>query len=128
MDCASDGVICAKAMATETNKSLSFIVSSCQRRTLRLLLVLVAPGSVHRMGIPLMRAGVRGGHPGGGQNWKSTRLIDLDVQLFHQPPICRKIFAHHCGKPFSSAADRLLGSLQEAVANCRLSERLVDPG
>src|SRR5262249_46817737 len=24
-------------------------------------------GSVHRMGIPLMRAGVRGGHPGGGR-------------------------------------------------------------
>jgi len=29
MDCASDGVICTKAMATETNKSLSFIMVSC---------------------------------------------------------------------------------------------------
>src|SRR5215831_2140584 len=51
MDCASDGVICAKAMATETNKSLSFIVSSCQRRTLRLLLVRapsMLPGAVQR--------------------------------------------------------------------------------
>src|SRR5262249_60475236 len=55
-------------------------------------------------------------------------LLGFDVQLLHQAGVCGEIAVNELRECVGAAADRLLAGLQEAVADRRLGERLVDLG